>query len=125
MFLLAPVLALAAFAVLLCTDGDGVFVREAFVILAVLEVALPILPLALLPANAKKLGVAYAVNEIMFITIQMAIVLLLGLSRDESGYPAALCVVMASFAGVAVVSLAIVLHGKDFGPTRRRLRHEL
>lgn len=119
MLLIAPVLTIAAFAVLLYNGGYGTLVREALFTLSVMTVAVPIVPLALLPSNARKpkLGAAYGTVEVMFITIQMAIVFLLGIARTQSGYPAAFMVMIVSFGAVTIVALAIIVHGKDCRPT--------
>lgn len=109
MLSITPLLAIAATLTLQLMPGDGVDVRMAIFVLSVLEVLAPIIPLALLPANARKLGAAYGAIEVMFITIQMAIVCLLGVARTVSGYSGALGLIIGGFASVMIISLPVTM----------------
>mmetsp|Transcript_32021 Transcript_32021/g.83807 ORF Transcript_32021/g.83807 Transcript_32021/m.83807 type:complete len:396 (-) Transcript_32021:879-2066(-) len=113
MLSLLPLLTIAAMLCLLFTSGSGVAVDAALLTISIIEVFAPIIPLALLPANARKLGAAYGAIEVMMITLQMMIVLLLGIVRTESGYTGAFLLLTGSCAAAVVVSLPLALHSKD------------
>ena len=90
--------------------------RAALLVLSVMEVFVPIIPLALLPANSGRLGAAFGAIEVMFITIQMLIAFLIGLARTVGGgsYAGALQLITGSFLVVLALSLPIILHGRDY-----------
>ena len=70
---------------------------------------------AILPANAKSsLGAAFGVIEVMFITTQMAITLVLGVARTASGYAGAFGVIVGGFTAALVVSLPAMVHSRDY-----------
>ena len=77
-----------------------------------MEVFVPIIPLALLPANSDKLGAAFGVIELLFISLQMLIAFLIGFVRDHAhtaaaGYNSALHLMVGSFVVVLMLSLPV------------------
>ena len=99
----------------LFSRGTDLPVGAALLVLSVMEVFVPIVPLAILPANASRgLGAAFGVIEVMFITTQMAVVFVLGIARTASGYPGAFGVMIGFFTAALAVSLPAIVHGHDY-----------
>jgi hypothetical protein len=77
------------------------------------QVLVPIIPLALLPANTARLGAAFGVIEVMYISMQMAIIFMLGMVRMQSGYAGAFQLILGGFTAVLGVSGLVITHGRD------------
>ena len=118
MLTMVPIATFGATLVLLCATldvpyMDGVPPRASILLLSITEAFVPIIPLALLPANASSLGTAFGAIEVVFIVTQMAINLLVGVARTISGYSGAFAVMAASFAATIFVSLPVIMHSRD------------
>jgi len=116
---LLPLIAIGATLCLIVDDDggdDSPTVRTALLLLSVVEVFAPVIPLALLPANAKKLGAAYGAIEVIFITVQMATLFALGWARTVGGYPAALGLLVGGYASVVCVALPVIAHTRELWP---------
>ena len=115
MLAIVPLVTSCATLVLAMNRVDDSLVRGALAVLSVMEVCVPIVPLAILPANTSQgLGAAFGVIEVMFITFQMAAVFVLGVARTESGYSGGFAVLVSGFLASLAVSLPIIIHGRDF-----------
>ena len=103
-------------------DVDHSSVRLGVLLLSAMEVFVPILPLALLPANAGQLGSAYGAVEIIFIAVQMAEHFALGLVRVRYGYRGAFWLILGGFAAVLLASVPVLLYSREnkrpWQPTR-------
>ena len=116
MLAIVPVVTIGA-TIALFYRGSEVLERGALLLLSVMEVFVPIIPLAILPANASRgLGAAFGVVEVMFITIQTAVVFVLGIARTASGYPGAFVVMIGFFAAALAASLPAIVHSRDYLP---------
>ena len=130
--LVIPFISLAAltcFALNSWSRGHGVDIaddavpRVELLILSVLEVASPVIPLALLPARrggtASNLGSAFGIIETLFIAYQIVIVMLLGAVRRASGqasdFHGPVAVLSCGFAGACAVSAVLYLLSPDPG----------
>ena len=97
----------------LAVDGlDIPIVAPALLAISMMEIFLPIIPLALLPANAGKLGHAYGTLEAVFVLVQTVIVLSVGFMREGSGFSGALGFETAAFVCAAAISLPLSAHAK-------------
>ena len=116
MLALVPLVSVVAMGGVALCAGDGTPVRASLLVLSVMEVFVPIIPLALLPANSGRLGAAFGAIELMFITIQMLIAFLIGFARTAGGgsYAGALQLIIGSFLAVLALSLPVILHGRDY-----------
>jgi hypothetical protein len=155
---LAPLLALVAAAILLVeitkvheinndtAQRPGTLslpTRGSLAALSLLELAIPIVPLALLPANTHNLGTAYGGLEAIFILVQVwtrphtrppafcgprdhltfhslctlraqtTIAIVLGVLRAFSGFTGALCLICSGFACAAALSIPLLSRVKD------------
>ena len=125
---LCPLVSLAAAAALLGAPvGVGGAVsgsaRIALGALSVVELVSPILPLALMPANADaRLGAAYGLMEVLLVATQVALTLFLGVVRTTSGFAGALALVSGGFAAAAAVLVPLLARAHDVsehGPRRQ------
>ena len=125
---LCPLVSLAAAATLLGAPvGVGGAVsgsaRIALGALSVVELVSPILPLALMPANADaRLGAAYGLMEVLLVATQVALTLFLGVVRTTSGFAGALALVSGGFAAAAAVLVPLLARAHDVsehGPRRQ------
>lgn len=92
-------------------DGPTWVQRGALLALSSVEVASPIIPLALVPAAAgsDELGAAYGTIEVLFACFQMALTLMLGAVRKlGGGFGGALCLTAAGFAAAVAVALPLI-----------------
>ena len=103
-------------------DVDHSSVRLGVLLLSAMEVFVPILPLALLPANAGQLGSAYGAVEIIFIAVQMSEHFALGLVRVRYDYRGAFWLILGGFAAVLLASVPVLLYSREnkrpWQPTR-------
>ena len=123
---LCPLVSLAAAAALLGAPvGVGGAVsgsaRIALGALSVVELVSPILPLALMPANADaRLGAAYGLMEVLLVATQVALTLFLGVVRTTSGFAGALALVSGGFAAAAAVLVPLLARAHDVSDGPRR-----
>lgn len=94
-----------------------IIIRAALLVIAIAEIASPIVPLALVPAAAGDvLGAAYGTIEVMFALTQMCIALLLGVVRSSWGFTGALVLICSGFAAAIAVSLPLMARTKAGDP---------
>jgi hypothetical protein len=73
----------------------------------------PIIPLALMPRNTRKLGAAYGSGESVFVVVQMTIALLVGAARTFSGFPGAMAIVCFGSTLTLIVAVSLLPHARD------------
>ena len=91
-------------------DGEvGRVARGALLVIALVSAAAPIVPLALVPANAEpsRLGRGYGIVESVFEGAEASLSLLLGLCRSAGGFPLALLLLSGSFGLAALVGVPL------------------
>ncbi len=103
-------------------DGIGAGTAAAAFILSLMEVSAPVIPLALLPANASSLGTAYGAIEVMFVVSQLTITLLVGVLRQSShSFDGALGLMWGGFAAAFAVAMPLAAHTTELAvPSRSR-----
>ena len=96
------------------SDSGSVAAGAQLLTLSIMEISAPIIPLAMLPANAGELlGAAYGAVEAMFIVFQMCIKLLLGFVRSASGFSGALALMSGGFVAALLVSLPLIAQAAE------------
>lgn len=121
MLAVVPIVTIIATLVLALSKGDDLAARSSLLVMSVMEVYVPIIPLAMLPANAGSgLGRAFGAIEVMFISTQMAVVFVLGVARTAGGYPGAFVVMAVGFVSALTVSLPAIIYSRDYRPWRSR-----
>lgn len=107
------------------SDTIDVATAVALGAMSVMELVTPIIPLALLPSNTRKLGSAYGSIEAIYIGVQTSIALLLGFARTLADFPGALVLLLLGFSAALLISLPLLSRARDLPTTGRRTASQL
>ncbi|KAL1498458.1 hypothetical protein AB1Y20_013783 [Prymnesium parvum] len=95
--------------------------RGSLLMLSMLELTVPIVPLALLPVNTDKLGSAFGALEAIYVVVQMSITLLFGVVRTFAEFPGVLGLMCGGFIISFILSIPLMFHVQTKEPSRAYL----